>query len=151
MSSLSAYGPRVAAALRSMTLSPSERGVLRQPWYHNFALLGFRTKHFDPHHRLNQECKEPPIRRLLQEAVRLSRRQQPGVKLSAVELFCADGFYSNIGIRLGIHTVTGIDRNAKEISKARLMAKVLGNSGRVRFAVGDVWDLEGRYDQRFSF
>lgn len=127
-------------------LSRTELELLADPWYHNFEVLGFNTP-FKPNHwfyRQNQECKQGPLFDLINRAIQLCKIK--GETTKGVELFCADGFYSNFALRCGAESIYGIDTDGHEIEKARLMARLLGNSKKAKFEQGDVFGLSGNYD-----
>ena len=127
-----------------MRLSEAEEELLADPWYHDFEPLGLKTPQRAGHYVPNQLCKQGALFRLIDEAVKLCRER--GCSARGVELFCADGFYANYAVKCGAERVHGIDLDEREIAKARLITKLLGNSDRVTFEVCDVSNLSGRYD-----
>jgi len=127
-------------------LSRSEIGFLLDPWYHDFEILGLRTPQKKPgRYGLNQEAKQGPLFELIARVISLCLEKQ-GTSVKGVELFCADGFYANYAIRCGAEEMYGIDINDRQLAKARLITKLLGNSKKITFDHCDVFKLSGVYD-----
>lgn len=129
----------------TIKLSGSEIALLVDPWYHDFEVLGFKThQRVTKGYREAQEAKQGPLFEFTAQAITLCRKQ--GTFVKGVELFCADGFFTNYAIQCGAQEVYGIDIDDRELSKARLITKLLGNSKKVRFDNCDVFGLDGTYD-----
>lgn len=89
-----------------------------------------------PLHRTNQRIKERLLVPWLGRAV-----EDVGPGCRALDLFCADGYYSCVLARMGAGVaVHGVDREAEEIERARAAARALGLTG-ASFAVADVHDF----------
>ena len=125
-------------------LSRSDFALLLDPWYHDFATLGFPTLQRPGIFKPNQRCKQEPLFELIRKAVSLC--YDKGTSARGVELFCADGFYANHAIRCGAEAVQAIDLDELDLSKGRLITKILGHEDRVTFEHADVLDLSRTYD-----
>ena len=73
--------------------------------------------------------------------------------ISAVELFCADGFYSNYAARKGVSQIIGVDldidsveRRGGVLQQAKLITRLLGNSDKIAFQKTNVVDVSGTFD-----
>jgi len=76
----------------------------------------------------------------------LHRLLASGEVTSVLEIGCGAGWLSNaVAHRYGI-PVTGIDLSAKAVRRARGVARSLGTSGRARFAVADLFELDAGAD-----
>ena len=113
--------------------------VFLDSWYHDFEKLGFKTGKLHP----NQASKQQVLFPMIGRAVELCR--EPGAPPSGVELFCADGYYSNYAVQIGAGPMVAIDRDGTSIRKARLITAILGNCDAITFRRGDVFDLSGGY------
>lgn len=128
-----------------VSLSPSELyDLVADPWYHDFTGLGFPTPQRPGLFGPNQKDKNAPLSKLIDQALALCRKA--GGNISGVELFCADGYFANYALQKGAKTMCGLDVRREDLSKAKLISKVLGNSEAVTFLRQDVHDLEGKYD-----
>lgn len=108
-------------------------------WYHNFSRVGLKTVQRPGIYENNQLCKELIITSYLlmaMEYVKTKSAQKPSV----LELFCADGYYSNIAASWGAGHTKGIDKNASEIILAKKASRLLGNGQICEFVTGDVYD-----------
>lgn len=129
---------------RKKVLSPAEVLLLKDPWYHNFAVLGVPTCQKTGIYKPNQECKQELIFKFINHAISYcSKNNRP---ISGVELFCADGFYANYAIKHGADKMHGVDISNHSLSKARLITKLVGNNKKISFAKCDVFKLSGVYD-----
>lgn len=117
-----------------------DRGPLKTRWYHDFTPLGLPTPQLPGIYPSNQQSKAPILFEMIEQAVR-SAPARP----SALEMFCADGFYALHAWRSGASTVRGVDLDEQAIRKARVAAAVLGADG-VRFDVCDVWAVDDEVD-----
>jgi len=125
-------------------LPKPEFTLLISPWYHDFTGLGFHTRQRRGMYKPAQECKQQPLFDLIDHAISLCREK--GKPASGIELFCADGFYSNYAVRRGAAMIHGTDRDAYDLSKARLITRILGNQGKITFEQCDVFDIPDTYD-----
>jgi len=96
-------------------------------------------------HRVNQRHKEvfllPFLERCLGELDTHPR---------CLELFCADGYYSCVMSRMKPGAfVTGVDRDRREIERARTAARLLG-CRQASFVVEDVWSFVERTEATFD-
>ena len=124
------FPPRPADRLRNMLREA------RRAWgYANGGRFSLRRALTPPpsSHRLNQGPKEAVLGPFLTRAL----AQLPeGPR--CLELFCADGYYSCVVSRARPDApVTGIDRDPREIERARTAARLLGCS-RATFVADDV-------------
>jgi len=124
-------------------MSQNDIRLLLDPWYHDFAPLGLRTPQRAGIFRPNQAAKQPVLCSLIDQALALCRQSNPIPR--GVELFCADGFYANYAAQKGAE-VLGVDLDLRDLAKAALITRVLGNDDRVRVLQQDVFELEGRFD-----
>lgn len=127
---------------RRFLLDEQEMGLLLEPWYHDFSPLGLATPQRGGIYPGNQESKQGPIFRMLDDA--LDRVRQGGGESSVLECFCADGFYGIHAALEGASRVVGVDLDEREVGRARLMARLLDVHGRTEFRVQDVFDLDDR-------
>ncbi len=105
------------------------------------ASLGIGT----PSHLRNQRVKEAVLIPFLQRGF-----ADLGERPRALDLFCADGYYSCTMARLAPGArVTGIDLDAREIERARTAAQVLGLSG-LEFVCADVDPWIAATQERFD-
>lgn len=125
-------------------LSASERALLKSPWYHDFGVLGVKTVQEPGIWRPNQIAKEKPLFDYIGKAVAACRAKKTPV--AGIELFCADGFYGNYAVKAGADSLVGVDLDENNLAKARLMAKLLGHSGKASFEHRDVFQIDGTYD-----
>lgn len=79
--------------------------------------------------------------------------ESDNASISAVELFCADGFYSNYTASKGVGQVSGVDldgdsveRRSGVLEQAQLVTRLLGNSDIISFRKADVLHIDGIYD-----
>lgn len=115
----------------------------QQLWYHDFEVLGVKTEQKPGPYRLNQLAKQDLIFKLIDGAILLCDKTKP---ITGVELFCADGFYSNYVAKKHRTKIRGIDLSAGHLKRAREITKKLGNEGAVGFTHCDVMDLDEEYD-----
>lgn len=126
-------------------------------WYHDFAILGFKThqmKHEGAYEA--QRDKQTIIFDFIKKAVDFCRKSAHGPEhLTGVELFCADGFYSNFCVQNGVDSMLGIDlaeesgegtKRASVLDQARVITKLLGNETKIIFERRDVFNLQDEYD-----
>jgi SAM-dependent methyltransferase len=126
-------------------------------WYHDFSELGATTYQFkDEIYPPAQRIKKYKIFEYIDDAI-VYVKNMPDYSgdISAVELFCADGFYANYMAQKGATKVTGIDieENSGEgltrksvLAQAKLITKILGNDDKATFQRDDVFNLSGIYD-----
>jgi SAM-dependent methyltransferase len=117
-------------------MTGGERALFVEPWYHDFGPLGLPTPQRGGIFPANQEAKQGPIFRLLDDAI--GRAAGRTADVSVLELFCADGFYGLRAAQRGARRVVGVDTDPQEVAKARLAAKLLGVTG-AEFRVADVF------------
>lgn len=122
-------------------MTSDERALFAQPWYHDFTPLGLPTPQRGGIFPPNQAAKQKPIFRLLDDA--LGRAATRSGDVSALELFCADGFYGLRAALGGASRVVGVDTDPQEVAKARLAARLLGVTG-AEFRVADVFATPDR-------
>lgn len=123
-------------------------------WYHDFEVLGVKTEQKPGPYRLNQLAKQDIIFKLIDGAILLckgTRYEQDKMirhynPITGVELFCADGFYSNYAAKKHRTRIRGIDLSEGHLKRAREITKTLGNEDRVAFTHCDVMDLDAEYD-----
>jgi 2-polyprenyl-3-methyl-5-hydroxy-6-metoxy-1,4-benzoquinol methylase len=144
--------PHVVSALRTV---PEVYGL--RPWYHDFVrnvLREARGAFRQPSggfswrralgpvassHRANQGPKEAVLRPYLERA--LAGAAAPP---RCLELFCADGYYACLVARTRPDaSVTGVDRDARQVARARTAARLLDCRG-VSFVAEDA----GRFLER---
>jgi hypothetical protein len=129
------------------SLSKQERKVLFQPWYHDFGIFGIKTSLTAKDFWGSQVIKQGPLFDLIKKAIAICKKS--GVsKIAGVELFCADGFYAIFALKNGADSMIGIDLNRERdyLSQATLMAKLLGNSDKIKFELADVFKISGTFD-----
>lgn len=120
----------LAAAAERLTGEPEVEKGARHP-----ILSALRPG--PPSHRMNQRVKERALVPLLEKA--LASLGGSSGELRALDLFCADGYYSCRLARMAPDArVFGIDLDSKEIERARAAARALGLVA--RFEVADVLD-----------
>ena len=124
--------------------SYAEKKLLYGKWYHDFKDIGLRTDQYNDRYRLNQSAKQRPITEFIDRAHSLCRREQGPI--NGVEMFCADGFYSNYPAGKDSTEMYGVDIDNDSLTKARLITKLLGHSDRITFENCDVFKLSGEYD-----
>lgn len=115
----------------------------KQLWYHDFEVLGVKTEQKPGPYRLNQLAKQDIIFKLIDGAILLCGKTKP---ITGVELFCADGFYSNYAAKKHRTRIRGIDLSEGYLKMAREVTKTLGNEERVTFTHCNVMDLRIDYD-----
>ncbi len=131
-----------------------------RPWYHDFSRLGLATdfeggpagrlrrlgdalsgratlraalRPGPPAHRLNQRAKEAVLVPWLEGD--LAELPEPG---RCLDLFCADGYYAcTLATLAPGASVVGVDRDERELRRARAAAAGLGLE-QVRFVASDV-------------
>ena len=87
-------------------------------------------------HQTNQSTKEAYLLPFIAQAF-----DTLGTTPTCLDLFCADGYYSFHMARLRPEaTITGVDLDAREIERARLMARLLG-AANATFHKADVWEF----------
>lgn len=127
--------------------------ILRHDWYHDFSRLGVKTRQIPSRlYTLNQIAKQDELFRLIDNAISMCSRRE-STEITAVELFCADGFYSNYLASKGVTNILGVDLDADSVEKrsgilrqARLITKLLDNSDKISFRKANVFDVAGSYD-----
>jgi predicted RNA methylase len=112
-----------------------------EEWYHDFAILGLKTRQRPGIYASNQRCKQEHLFKFISDAIRLCKKKAEGI-----DLFCADGFYSNYAIQGGADRMYGVDLDKDELDHARLITRLLGNAEKIVFEQRDVHDLQGSYD-----
>jgi hypothetical protein len=130
--------------------------LVRPNWYHDFAALGIRTRQSsDPSYREHQRIKQVVLFDYIDRSISLCRDLDPKGRITAVDLFCADGYFSNYAALNGVDDVTGVDLEEESgegrqrhsvLAQARLITKLLGNEKRVTYHRLDVFDLTGSFD-----
>jgi len=115
--------------------------LVQDPWYHDFTVLGYPTPQLPGIFRSNQQAKQAPLFKLIDRALDLCRAQHTTIK--GVELFCADGFYSNYAVSQGAAEMYGVDTDSDNLSKACVISKALGHASQVRFDKCDVFKCKG--------
>lgn len=126
-------------------------------WYHDFKILGVPTMQLQGDgSKEAQEDKQYIIFDYIKRAVEYIKQNLNGESsITGVELFCADGFYSNFAVQNGVDSMLGIDleelsgegkKRSSVLEQARLVTKLLKNSEKVKFQKGDVFDLKNSYD-----
>lgn len=120
-------------------------------WYHNFSILGIVTpqdptdKSAEAHQTIKQEILFP----FIDEAIALSKKNS-NEPMTGIELFCADGFFSNYAISKGADKMLGIDieedsgegkKRQSVLAQARLATTLLGNGTQATFQHQNVFDL----------
>lgn len=126
---------------------------LRHDWYHDFSPLGLKTNQFPSRlYTLNQKAKQDELFRLIGSAISICSRADI-CPMSAVELFCADGFYSNFAASKGVRQIIGVDldidsveRRGGVLQQAELITRLLGNSDKIVFQKMNVFDVSGTFD-----
>lgn len=103
-----------------------------------------------------QRDKQTIVFDYIQKVVKLCRgNPDPPVRLSGVELFCADGFYSNFCVQNGVDVMLGIDlaeesreggKRASVLDQARVITKLLGNESKITFEKMDVFGFQRECD-----
>jgi hypothetical protein len=120
--------------------------ALDELWYHDFSVLGFPTPQRPGIFAANQEAKQGPMFRLIDEAL----RRHPG---DVVELFCADALFGIYALQNGARSLLGIDIGSRatggrsvHLEQARVAADALHVGDRATFQDMDVWDLKGSFE-----
>lgn len=124
-------------------------------WYHDFSVLGLKTyQHQSVGYKLHQEIKQKVIFDYINKAIKLCKINNPS-PISAVELFCADGYFLNYSVINGVDQAVGIDLEEESgeseqrrsvLDQARLATKLLGNTERINFYKQDVFLLDKNFD-----
>lgn len=126
-------------------------------WYHNFKILGVPTPQmeYEGAHEAQQD-KQYIIFDYIKEAVKnIKQNSNDNSIITGIELFCADGFYSNFAVQNGVDSMLGVDlaeesgegkKRATVLDQAHLITKLLGNEKKVKFEKGDVFDIQDQYD-----
>ncbi|MDB9822444.1 class I SAM-dependent methyltransferase [Deltaproteobacteria bacterium] len=126
-------------------LTPRELFLLiRDLWYHDFGILGFPTPQMPGFLQSNQKCKQGPIFRLIDRALSICRNESASI--NGVEMFCADGFYSNYAVGKGATEMYGVDLDRNNLTKAGIITRVLSHKDKIRYEQCDVFKLSGEYD-----
>lgn len=128
----------------NITISKQEAFLLCEPWYHNFDILDFTTRQKKGVFKSNQETKQDIIFDYIDQAISICNENN--VSPCGIELFCADGFFSNYAIKHGAKKMHGIDIDKHYLSQAQLITKLLGNENKVSFSHSDVFNLTDKYD-----
>lgn len=128
-------GVRRATAKHLVGMTRAELELFVELWYHDFTVLGLPTPQRRGIFPANQAAKQEPLFRMVDEALQTVR--QRALDPTVLELFCADGFYSTYAAQHSATRAVGIDKDPREIDKARLAARLLGVRN-VDFRVGDV-------------
>lgn len=126
-------------------------------WYHDFTILGLPTFQLpEDGAKEAQEDKQYIIFDYIKRAVEYIKQNfNEELPITGVELFCADGFYSNYAVQNGIDSMMGIDledlsgeggKRSSVLDQARLATKLLNNSKKAKFQKGDVFNLKDSYD-----
>jgi protein-L-isoaspartate O-methyltransferase len=93
-------------------------------------------------HQVNQRHKEAYLIPFLQRGL-----SELGDGPRCLDLFCADGYYSCLMGRMRPDaSITGVDLDQQEITRARTAARVLGIDN-VSFQVENIWDCVQRPDR----
>jgi predicted RNA methylase len=130
---------------RGVSLSPRELFLLgRDLWYHDFTVIGFPTPQEPGMFGPNQQAKQAPLFELIGMAIDLATQNR--ARVSGVDLFCGDGFYTNYAVTRGAASMLGVDTDEKSLAKARVITRVLGHQTTVAFQQCDVRDVNGQYD-----
>lgn len=123
------------------------RSLLEHEWYHDFSSLGFPTKQRTGVFAQNQAQREAVLVPMLERVISQYKPKR------GVELFCADGFFSQLALRHGVPEMTGYDLGLPHASgdptflkQSRLIAEILGTQDRWRLFWRDVRDLSENYE-----
>ena len=96
------------------------------PLYHKYSFFGVDNDQLPGMFELNQKAKEPIIVAYIAYAIAKSKIKT-SESVSFTELFCADGFYAMVALRLGCNRSIGIDSNkSRYFKKARPIAERFG-------------------------
>lgn len=125
-------------------ITRQELKVLLDPWYHDFEVLGLKTPQKLGIYEKNQLSKQGPLFHLISKALNLCK--EAGTSLEGLDLFCADGFYSNFAMLRGATSIDAIDKDTKELEKARIITYILGKPKAINYVEGDVFNIEKHYD-----
>lgn len=118
--------------------------LVKDPWYHDFSVLGYPTPQLPGYFRSNQQAKQAPLFTLIDRALDLCRAHRATV--TGIELFCADGFYANYALNQGATAMYGVDTDSHNLRKALVISKVLGHASKVKFVKCDVFECSGMFD-----
>jgi len=110
------------------------------PLYHSYEFFGATNEQISGIFRPNQLAKAPILRAYIQYAIAKSRRAATD-RVTFLELFCADGYYTMAARRLGADHATGVDNDRDgHLRLAPAIAARLGLD-HVSFEQRDVHDL----------
>ena len=110
------------------------------PLYHSYEFFGATNEQIAGIFRPNQLAKAPILRAYIQYAIAKSRRAATD-RVTFLELFCADGYYTMAARRLGADHATGVDNDRDgHLRLAPAIAARLGLD-HVSFEQRDVHDL----------
>ncbi|OJV99819.1 MAG: hypothetical protein BGO39_28995 [Chloroflexi bacterium 54-19] len=121
-------------------LTRYELNVLLKPWYHNYEVFGVKTPQRGGFYLKNQVNKQGPLFDLIDKAITLCKKN--GTSVKGLDLFCADGFFSNFAILRGATSIDAIDWERSEIEQARLITYLLGNSKSINYIESNVFSIE---------
>ena len=110
--------------------------LLLDPWYHDFSRVGLRTPQRGGIFPDNQRAKEQFLFPFVDEALGWARKEGAD---GFLELFCADGYYGVYAALSGATPVLGVDQDAHEVTKANLVARLVGATA-AHFETGDVFE-----------
>lgn len=130
-------------------------------WYHDFSCMGLKTYQFDDggYHEAQLD-KHKVLFEFIDKAIAIIQRKSKKNEVSGVELFCADGFYSNYAVNAGCSSMLGIDLADKSgegvkrgvvIKQARLVTKLLNNDNEIKFINDDVFNLNKKFQLCLCF
>ncbi|MDP2586571.1 MAG: methyltransferase domain-containing protein [Candidatus Komeilibacteria bacterium] len=128
-----------------LKLSQKERCLFFEPWYNDFSVLGVKTFQKNKKYELNQKAKQEILFPMILKMLALCKKTGPG-SARGVELFSANSFYGNFAVINGADKVTAVDTDPYELSKGKLITKLLGNENKMDFQSINVFDLKESYD-----
>ena len=110
------------------------------PLYHSYEFFGAANEQISGIFRPNQQAKAPILRAYIQYAIAKSRRTASD-RVTFLELFCADGYYTMAARLFGADQATGVDNDRDgHLRLAPAIAARLGLD-RVVFEQRDVHSL----------
>lgn len=120
-------------------------------WYHDFERLGVKTKLIPfSGYREAQDLKDS----IIIDYVKIIEKDERKTPKKGFELFCSDGYYSHYFAAFG-YNMLGVDlceesgegkKRGNNLYHARLIQRILDNSGMTSFKKGDVFDVKENFD-----
>jgi hypothetical protein len=122
------------AELRLLTLEPFH-------WYHNFQYFGVKNRKDTSG---NQMAKQKFLFPFINHAIEICHQHTH--RVTGLEQFCADAFFSNYALLNGASTMVGNDTSKLWIERGNLMSRVLGHQDKLTLKLENVFQTDGEFD-----